>query len=100
MVRAAWLNLNGIWEFQPASSNTEAVPTGQDLSSSILVPYPMESAISGVMQYSAYSWYRRTFTVPSRVERGGRVVLHLDAVNWQSEVFINGQSVGGPQGRL
>ena len=54
MVRSNWLNLNGIWEFQPASSNTEPVPTGQDLSGSILVPYPMESAISGVMQCTAY----------------------------------------------
>ena len=97
LVRSDWLNLNGIWEFQPASSNTDPVPTGQDLSSSILVPYPMESAISGVMQYSAFSFYRRTFTVPAAWS-GRRIILHLDAVNWQSEVFINGQSLGVHKG--
>ena len=99
MVRSNWQNLNGIWQFQPASSNTDPVPTGQTLSSSILVPYPMESAISGVMQYNAYSWYRRTFTVPTTAAWSGQhVILHLDAVNWQSEVFINGQSLGVHKG--
>lgn len=53
----------------------------------------MESAIFGVMQYSARSWYRRTFTVPPAWS-GQRILLHLDAVDWESEVFINSQSVG------
>jgi len=92
LVRTNWLNLNGIWQFQPGATN-DPVPTGQTLSSQILVPYPMESAISGVMQYSAFSWYRRTFTVPASWS-GQRIVLHLDAVNWLSQVYVNGQSVG------
>ena len=97
MVRSNWLNLNGIWQFQPGITNSNPVPTNQTLSSSILVPFPMESAISGVMQYHAWSWYRRTFTVPSAWS-GQRVILHLDAVDWQSQVFVNGQSVGTHQG--
>ena len=44
--REKWLNLNGIWQYQPAASATEALPTGK-LSSKILVPFPVESAISG-----------------------------------------------------
>src|ERR1017187_6961295 len=51
MVRTNWLTLNGIWKFQAGVTNTDAVPTNQTLSSQILVPYPMESAISGVMHY-------------------------------------------------
>src|SRR5262247_4729794 len=58
MVRSNWLNLNGIWQFQPGALN-DPVPTNQTLTREILVPFPMESAISGVMQYSARSWYRR-----------------------------------------
>ena len=92
LVRSNWLNLNGIWQFQAGATN-DPVPANQTLSSSILVPYPMESAISGVMHYYAWSWYRRTFTVPAAWS-GNRIILHLDAVNWQSEVFINGQSLG------
>src|SRR5215469_10317461 len=64
MVRSNWLSLNGIWQFQPGATN-DPVPVGQTLASQILVPYPMESAISGVMQYHEFSWYRQIFTVPS-----------------------------------
>ncbi|HEY1786840.1 MAG TPA: LamG-like jellyroll fold domain-containing protein, partial [Verrucomicrobiae bacterium] len=96
MVRSNWLNLNGIWQFEPTVTNS-AVPAGQTLTSQILVPYPMESAISGVMQYSEFSWYRRTFTVPANWS-GQRIILHLDAVDWQATVYVNGQLVGVHQG--
>lgn len=96
MVRAEWLNLNGIWQFQPGATN-QPPPTNQTLASEILVPFPMESALSGVAQYHMHSWYRRTFTIPS-VWNGQRILLHLDAVDWQSEVYLNGQSVGVHRG--
>ncbi len=98
MVRTNWMNLNGVWQFQAGATN-DPVPAGQNLSGAILVPFPMESALSGVMQYHAFSWYRRTFTVPPAWS-GQRIILHLDAVNWQSHVYVNGQSVGHSQGRL
>ena len=90
------LSLNGIWQFQPGATN-DPVPIGQTLSSEILVPYPMESAISGVMQYSPFSWYRRTFTVPAGWS-SKRIILHLDAVDWQSTVYVNGQTAGTHKG--
>ena len=96
MVRTNWLNLNGIWQFQPGATNQPA-PTNQTLSGDILVPFPMESALSGVAHYYAHSWYRRTFTVPPAWS-GNRILLHLDGVDWESEVFINGQSVGVHKG--
>jgi Glycosyl hydrolases family 2, sugar binding domain/Glycosyl hydrolases family 2/Glycosyl hydrolases family 2, TIM barrel domain/Concanavalin A-like lectin/glucanases superfamily len=96
MVRTNWMNLNGLWQFQPGATN-DPVPTNQTLSSIILVPFPMESAISGIAQYHAFSWYRRTFTVPSTWS-GQHILLHLDAVDWQSQVYINGQSVGVHKG--
>lgn len=96
MVRPDWLNLNGVWQFQPGATNQPA-PTNQTLNDEILVPFPMESALSGVAQYSVHSWYRRTFTVPT-AWNGQRILLHLDAVDWESEVFINGQSLGVHQG--
>ena len=96
LVRTNWLNLNGIWQFQAGATN-DTVPTNQTLSSQILVPYPMESAISGVMQYHEFSWYRRTFTVPPAWS-GKRIILHLDAVDWQATVYVNGQNVGTHKG--
>src|SRR5260221_18238 len=83
MVRTNWMNLNGIWQFQAGATN-DPVPINQTLSSEILVPFPMESAISGVKQYHAFSWYRRTFTVPAGWS-GQNLLLHLDAVDWESE---------------
>lgn len=91
MVRTNWLSLNGIWQFQPGATN-DPVPTNQTLSGDILVPFPMESALSGVAAYHEWSWYRRTFVVPTSWS-GQHILLHLDAVDWRSQVFINGQSV-------
>src|SRR5882672_25044 len=65
LVRSEWLNLNGVWQFQAGAAG-DAVPVNQNLSGEILVPFPMESALSGVMQYHERSWYRRTFTVPKK----------------------------------
>ena len=50
MVRSNWLSLNGIWQFQAGATN-DLVPTNQTLTGDILVPYPMESALSGVAEY-------------------------------------------------
>ena len=92
LVRSNWMNLNGIWEFQPGLTN-ESAPVNRTLSGKILVPYSMESALSGVMQYNAFSCTRRTFTVPTAWS-GQKIILHLDAVNWEATVYVNGQKVG------
>jgi len=92
MVRSNWMNLNGVWQFQPGATN-DPVPTGLNLVGVILVPFPMESALSGVMQYSPFSWYRRQFTVPTGWS-GQRIILHFEAVNWRSQIYVNGQSIG------
>src|SRR5579859_4717506 len=47
MTRSAWENLNGVWQFAPARSDGRP-PTGVALPRRILVPFPMESALSGI----------------------------------------------------
>ena len=96
LVRTEWLNLNGIWQFQ-AGAIHDPVPSKQTLTGEILVPYPMESALSGVAAYHERAWYRRSFTVPANWS-GRRILLHLGAVDWESEVFINGRSAGVHRG--
>ena len=95
-VRAKWLNLNGIWQFQTAASATEELPKGT-LASDILVPFPVESALSGIMEHYENCWYRRSFTVPKNWA-GERVLLHFGAVDYACEVFINGASAGKHEG--
>jgi len=96
MVREKWMNLNGIWQFQPGLSVTEAQPKGK-LASKILVPFPVESAISGVMKHYDKMWYRRTFTVPTNWA-GQRLLIHFGAVDYECEVFVNKLSVGVHKG--
>ncbi|MBV9851353.1 MAG: glycoside hydrolase family 2 [Armatimonadetes bacterium] len=96
MTRVDWLNLNGVWEYQPGTEG-DLVPTGRKLSGEILVPYPVESALSGVMEHHDRLWYRRRFVVPP-AWRGRRVMLNFGAVDFESEVYINGKSVGVHRG--
>ncbi|MEV6031078.1 PA14 domain-containing protein [Nonomuraea sp. NPDC052116] len=91
LVRDRWRSLNGKWQFAPAKAD-EAAPVGRDLPERIVVPYPVESQLSGIGRHEERMWYRRTFDVP-RSWRGERLLLHLDAVDWQSTVFVNGKQV-------
>ncbi|HEX5222047.1 MAG TPA: glycoside hydrolase family 2 TIM barrel-domain containing protein, partial [Verrucomicrobiae bacterium] len=66
----------------------------------ILVPFPIESALSGVMRRldeKSVLWYQRKVTVPPEW-RGQRVRLHFEAVDWQARVSVNGKEVGQHRG--
>ncbi|WP_220448310.1 PA14 domain-containing protein [Nonomuraea diastatica] len=91
LVRDRWHSLNGTWQFGPAKEG-EAAPVGRDLPERIVVPYPVESQLSGIGRHEERMWYRRAFEVP-RGWRGERVLLHLDAVDWQAAVYVNGKQV-------
>jgi hypothetical protein len=97
MVRAEWQNLNGLWEYAITLKDA-AKPA--DFSGEILVPYPIESALSGVKKPllpSQRLWYRRTLRRRD-VKSDDRVLLHFGAVDWQATVYINGREVGRHQG--
>lgn len=96
LVRNQWMNLNGIWQFQPGTSANETLPAGV-LSRTILVPFPVESAISGVMEHHERLWYRRTFNVPS-AWKGQKILIHFGAVDYESEIYVNGKSLGIHEG--
>jgi len=90
--RADWQSLNGYWEFKNGSVG-EAIPHGITLASQIVVPFPVESTLSGIVKHYERVWYRRKFTV-SEAWKGKRILLHFGAVDWESEVYINGTSLG------
>ncbi|MEU1117550.1 MULTISPECIES: PA14 domain-containing protein [unclassified Streptomyces] len=92
--RADWQNLNGSWQFAAAKPG-EQPPVGKKLAEKILVPYPVESQLSGLERHEDRMWYRRTFTVPKdwRIGAGKRLNLNFGAVDWQSEVYVNGKKV-------
>jgi hypothetical protein len=96
MVRKEWQNLNGLWQFSKAEAN-EQPPFGNDLKEQILVPYPVESALSGVMRHESRMWYRRMFEVPADW-KGRHVLLHFDAVDWETTVYLNGKKLSTHKG--
>lgn len=97
MVREEWLNLNGLWEWRSASEGQEP-PFGTTLPREILVPFPVESALSGIgAEHVERVWYRRTFTVPD-AWAGQRVLLNFGAVDWESTVWVNEQEMGTHRG--
>lgn len=96
LVRDDWINLNGLWQFQSATSDTTEPAV---YSKYIMVPYPMESALSGIKQHHDYSWYKREFTVPEEWRASGqRVILHFEAVDWRCAVYVNGEKLTTHEG--
>ena len=97
MTRNEWLNLNGLWKYGIA-------PIEQDyydaVDGEILVPFPIESALSGVkspLGAGERLFYRKTFSIPG-AWAGKRVLLHFGAVDWEATVWVNGQWLGIHQG--
>ena len=97
LVRPAWQNLNGHWNYaiRPADA-----PQPELFDGKILVPYPVESSLSGVQRRLAENevlWYERRFTVPAEW-RQGALLLHFGAVDWEADVYLNGIRVSGHKG--
>jgi hypothetical protein len=97
MVRSEWQNLNGLWDYCIARIEDANSPSYQG---KILVPFPLESALSGVMKKlkpDELLWYRRTFRIP-RKWRDRHVLLHFGSVDWQADVFVNGKLMNRHKG--
>lgn len=93
MERENWINLNGLWDYA-VKPKSEPQPSGFD--GKILVPFAIESALSGVSKTVGKDnnlWYKTTFTLPAKLKRGN-VLLHFGAVDWEAEVFVNGKKAG------
>ncbi|HET7732551.1 MAG TPA: beta galactosidase jelly roll domain-containing protein, partial [Paludibacter sp.] len=98
MVRTNWSNLNGLWSYAIRPKG-EICPAKFD--GSILVPFAVESSLSGVqkeLKDNDELWYSRVFKVPASW-KGQKVLLHFGAVDWKADVWVNdvkiGQHTGG-----
>jgi beta-galactosidase/beta-glucuronidase len=98
LVRKDWLNLNGLWDYTLTS---RGAPLPAEFPERILVPFPIESALSGVMLTNLDEkkriWYRRKVALPA-AWADQRVLLHFGAVDFEATVFVNGQQLGQHRG--
>lgn len=97
MTRQNWQNLNGLWNYAitPKDSKQPVAYDGE-----ILVPFCIESSLSGVQKTVGADnalWYQREFSVP-KGWKGQRVLLHFGAVDWMTDVWVNGVKVGSHTG--
>lgn len=99
--REDWLSLNGSWQFEidQGDSGLARGLLQRELTDSILVPFCPESKLSGVENHDYLNavWYRRTVTLPG-AWAGRRVLLHFQAVDYDTTVWVNGVEVGRHRG--
>ncbi|WP_426582649.1 sugar-binding domain-containing protein [Mucilaginibacter sp. R-33] len=94
--RKNWTNLNGLWNY----AITDSINKPDSYEGQILVPYPLESALSGVKKTllpTQRLWYKRNIDKP-KIKTDERVLLHFGAVDYRCQVVLNGRDVGGHEG--
>ncbi|MGW6420085.1 LamG-like jellyroll fold domain-containing protein [Streptomyces sp. NPDC055055] len=96
-VRSRWKNLNGPWQFAGADAG-EQPAFGKDLDEKIVVPFPVESQLSGIERHEDHMFYRRLVDVPKdwkvgKTGKGNRLMLNFGAVDYQATVWVNGKRV-------
>ncbi len=97
MVRSNWQNLNGLWQYAITEKNA---PSPTSYKGQILVPYPIESALSGVkkpLQPNENLWYKTEFTKPS-LKSDEKLLLHFGAIDYEATIYINKKEVGKHRG--
>ena len=97
MERSEWKNLNGLWDYAIQEVGLSE-PTSFD--GKILVPFAVESSLSGVMKEVGDSkelWYNTTFTVPEEW-KSKDILLHFGAVDWKAEIWLNDIKIGSHTG--
>lgn len=97
-LREQWINLNGVWDFEIDNEKIgleQKFYNRERLNQTITVPFSPESALSGIGQtdFIKAVWYRRDIEIPAEWQ-GKRVILHIDACDHTTRVFVNGKSVG------
>lgn len=90
MKRDSFFCLNGAWDFYANGGEKETIQ----------VPFPPESALSGIgrrLGKFPKIRYQKTFTLPEGFVKD-RVLLHFGAVDQTAEIQLNGKPVGIHEG--
>ena len=99
LMRSAWQCLNGEWKFQfdpEGKGEKERWSQREQLDRKINVPFEIESGLSGIGTRAEAEnfWYLKRFKLDENLKKGGRIVLHFDAVDYHAWVWLNGNYLG------
>ena len=95
--RDNWQNLNGLWDYSITRIHEPQPAKYRD---KILVPFCVESALSGVGKEvlpDDKTWYRREFEIPGAWGNKA-VILHFEAVDYHTSVWVNDVLIGSHKG--
>jgi beta-galactosidase/beta-glucuronidase len=100
--RAAWLSLNGPWQFQfddDHQGHCRKYYLNSSWPLNIEVPFVFQAAASGIhdLGFHDHVWYRRTFEIPEE-QKSKRTLLHIGACDYYTEVYVNSQMVIAHEG--
>lgn len=99
--RAAWLNLNGPWQFRFDADNAglgeKWFEHNADFPDSIMVPFPWGSPLSKIEDKATIAWYARQIEMP-QAWQGQRVFLVIGACDWETQGWLDGQPLGTHRG--
>lgn len=103
LVRKNWECLNGEWQFEIDDGNSgkeRRLFEAESLKDKILVPFAPESKLSGIehTDFMSSVWYRKTLEVNKNELNNKRLLLNFGAVDYFTEVWVNGISVGTHKG--
>ncbi|WP_394278809.1 glycoside hydrolase family 2 protein [Microbacterium sp.] len=107
LIRDAWADLCGTWSFAHDDDDRGTAagwPVTGVTDREITVPFPPESAASGVGDTAPHrvSWYSRTIDRAALQQaghaEGRRMLLHFGAVDYRCRVWLDGQQVGAHEG--
>ncbi len=95
--RDNWTNLNGTWQFDfdfGMTGKEKKLYEVQSLSKEIIVPFCPESDLSGIgyKDFIPACWYKKEIDVS--IKDNTRYILHFGACDFETEVWVNGESVG------
>lgn len=102
-IRKDWRSLNGTWQFAFDDHNRgleeKWYEEDWELPDNIEVPFVYQSELSGIGDKTSHDivWYKREISL----DKAGCqecVLLHFEAVDFQAQVFLNGQMIGEHSG--
>ena len=95
--RKDWINLNGFWLYSITDLDSIKPNKADGI---ILVPFPIESSLSGVMKginHENIIWYERDIEIPKNWS-DKNILLHFGGVDWKCDIYINDEKVGEHSG--